>query len=65
MNRVQQATLQLCQHMLKVITMTVSLPCPSHYDPAPAVSNTLMTTVYFRSEKEARQLQIIDIDCWS
>lgn len=62
MNRVQKAALQLCQHMLKVITMTVLLPCPSHCDPAPAVSNTLMTAVYFRPEKEARQLEIIDID---
>lgn len=35
--------------MLQVITMTVLLPCPSHCDPTPAVSNTLMTTVYHKS----------------
>lgn len=63
--QVQKATLHLCQCILKVISMTLLPPCPSHCDPAPAVSSTLMTAVYFRSEKEARQLQIIDIDCWS
>lgn len=63
MSRVQKGMLQLCQHILKVITMTVLFPRPSHCDPAPAVSNTLMTTVHFRSGKEARQMQIIEIDC--
>lgn len=62
MSRMQKAMPSLCQHMLKVITMTVLLPHPSYCDPAPAVSNTLMTTAYFRSGKEARQLHIIEID---